>query len=41
MMLQAGFGNPVNKAADFVFERMPGLNYFAGIIMCKGQKVGA
>ena len=32
---------PVYKATDFVFERMPGLNYFAGIIMCKGEKIGA
>jgi ubiquinone/menaquinone biosynthesis C-methylase UbiE len=32
---------PLYKATDFVFERTPGINYFAGIIMCKGEKLGA
>ena len=32
---------PLYKATDFVFERTPGLNYFAGIIMCKGEKLEA
>src|SRR5262249_47143963 len=30
-----------HKATDFLFERTPGLNYFAGIIVCKGEKLGA
>ena len=36
-----GFLTPLYKAVDAVCERTPGLNYFAGIIMCKGEKAGA
>ena len=36
-----GILTPLYKATDFLFERTPGLNFFAGIIMCKGEKIGA
>ena len=36
-----GFLTPLYKAVDAVCEHTPGLNYFAGIIMCKGEKAGA
>jgi hypothetical protein len=29
---------PLYRVTDFLFERTPGLNYFAGIIMCAGEK---
>ena len=32
---------PLYKGADWLFERTPGLNYFAGIVMCKGEKAAA
>jgi ubiquinone/menaquinone biosynthesis C-methylase UbiE len=32
---------PLYKGVDWLFERTPGLNYFAGIIMCKGEKAAA
>ena len=36
-----GFLTPLYKAVDAICEHTPGLNYFAGIIMCKGEKLVA
>jgi hypothetical protein len=32
---------PLYKVVDAVCERLPGVNHLAGIIMAKGEKVGA
>lgn len=35
-----GFLTPLYRGVDAVCEHTPGLKYFAGIVMCKGEKAG-